>query len=979
LLMAANNYYGIPVHGQPAQYTAAATAYPAQPGLQPGYSAVGHATAAATAATSYAQRVPGAAAGAAPAPVAAYSAYPQTAPTYAAAPATPIVAASANAAAYSYPAQYAAATPQPLAASTPSVPAAAYYPQPTIAGGSAVTYSAADGAYQARPTFSHTGAAAGVAARPALAGTATTRPVSSYIAPGTYTSAYSYAASTPTTSYSYQPAPLQSSVTAAAKPNIYVQPQQATTINLTPVPLAQAPTKVGTWRAVKPTGPVPQGMPGQPGRVFKGPRIPPKPQQLHYCEVCKISCAGPQTYKEHLEGQKHKKKEASVKTGTTGPTTRGGNALRCELCDVTCTGSDAYAAHIRGAKHQKVVKLHTKLGKPIPSVDPVLVTKGSSSTTTSASSSVANIPQSITNIAKPPTYQQAVRQPAVPKITFVGSDKIKPEPKVEKPAVVKQPYQAATEQEVTIPRLPEEKDVQPVGHDYIEEIKNEEGKVVSFSCKLCECRFNDPNAKEMHMKGRRHRLQYKKKVNPDLVVDIKPSLRQRKMQEERAKRSQAREEFWKRREEEFRLMEEEERLYWAERRRFEEEMDDGNWYRRFPGRGPPGPGRFGPAGPHGPFGPHFMMRRPDTVDDRHCIAKHDLIFPDEAELETIQKIVVHSEKALKNVSDYLAALDSGNVDAKAKPIVKKEEDKKPGEEVKPEGQSRILVGVMRVGLLAKQLLLKGDTNVDLVVLCGEKPTKSLLERIATNLPGQLSVVAPEDSYEVTRVIEHACLVISNGQEGAEGRLSVRITLTSPLMRETAEEQAGAGSTDPPDVLDHARCIEALAELRHVKWFHSRALSRHSCTVVIRILRDLCQRNPTWSPLKCWPIELLVEKVLNSAGVPLSPGDALRRVFEALAGGILLPDSPGFLNPCEKEPTDAAAELTNQEREDITSSSQHALRLIAFRQIHKVLGMEQLPPPKQWRFARKRRRDSSNGEAGEDAAEEKKDKKDEMVE
>ena len=32
----------------------------------------------------------------------------------------------------------------------------------------------------------------------------------------------------------------------------------------------------------------------------------------------------------------------------------------------------------------------------------------------------------------------------------------------------------------------------------------------------------------------------------------------------------------------------------------------------------------------------------------------------------------------------------------------------------------------------------------------------------------------------------------------------------------------------------------------------RALSRHSCMVVIRILRDLCQRNPTWSPLKCWP-------------------------------------------------------------------------------------------------------------------------------
>ena len=269
-----------------------------------------------------------------------------------------------------------------------------------------------------------------------------------------------------------------------------------------------------------------------------------------------------------------------MKTGTSGPTTRGGNALRCELCDVTCTGSDAYAAHIRGAKHQKVVKLHTKLGKPIPSVDPVLVTKGAGSPASSGGPTSApnapaqattttptgpppplpNPPQSIANLAKPAQTYTSARQPTIPKITFVGSDKIKPEvTKVEvKQTVVAKPYNNTyAEQEVTIPRLPEEKDVQPVGHDYIEEIKNEEGKVISFSCKLCECRFNDPNAKEMHMKGRRHRLQYKKKVNPDLVVDIKPSLRQRKMQEERAKRSQAREEFWKRREEEFRLMEEE--------------------------------------------------------------------------------------------------------------------------------------------------------------------------------------------------------------------------------------------------------------------------------------------------------------------------------------------------------------------------------------------------------------------------------------
>ena len=48
-----------------------------------------------------------------------------------------------------------------------------------------------------------------------------------------------------------------------------------------------------------------------------------------------------------------------------------------------------------------------------------------------------------------------------------------------------------------------------MGQEYIEEMKNEAGKIVSFNCKLCECKFNDPNAKEMHMKGRKHRLQYK--------------------------------------------------------------------------------------------------------------------------------------------------------------------------------------------------------------------------------------------------------------------------------------------------------------------------------------------------------------------------------------------------------------------------------------------------------------------------------------
>jgi len=123
--------------------------------------------------------------------------------------------------------------------------------------------------------------------------------------------------------------------------------------------------------------------------------------------------------------------------------------------------------------------------------------------------------------------------------------------------------------------------------------------------------------------------------------------------------------------------------------------------------------------------------------------------------------------------------------------------------------------------------------------------------------------------------------------------------------------------------------------------------------------------------------LLVEKCVSTGGANMPPGDSLRRVFECIASGILLPGGPGLYDPCEKEAYDVTATLTNQQREDITALAQHALRLIAFRQIHKVMGMDALPSYFSQKFAngkrfnnRKRRHTSSTGEEGA----EKKDKK-----
>lgn len=59
--------------------------------------------------------------------------------------------------------------------------------------------------------------------------------------------------------------------------------------------------------------------------------------------------------------------------------------------------------------------------------------------------------------------------------------------------------------------------------------------------------------------------------------------------------------------------------------------------------------------------------------------------------------------------------------------------------VRSENPARLLKGVMRVGILAKGLLLRGDRNVHLILLTAKKPTVSLLKNIAKQLPKELEV------------------------------------------------------------------------------------------------------------------------------------------------------------------------------------------------------------------------------------------------
>ncbi|KAM6238017.1 spermatid perinuclear RNA-binding protein isoform 5-T8 [Spheniscus humboldti] len=328
-------------------------------------------------------------------------------------------------------------------------------------------------------------------------------------------------------------------------------------------------------------------------------------------------------------------------------------------------------------------------------------------------------------------------------------------------------------------------------------------------------------------------------------------------------------------------------------------------------------------------------------DDRHVMVKHSTIYPSPEELEAVQNMVSTVECALKHVSDWM---DEKNKSTKCEGDA---EAKEEGAESNAKDQGgRTLCGVMRIGLVAKGLLIKDDMDLELVLMCKEKPTKTLLCIVKDNLPAQIQKLT-EEKYLVEEHVNEAAILIRNTKEP---KLTLKVILTSPLIRDEAEKKEGVDNVamkDPPDLLDRQKCLEALASLRHAKWFQARANGLKSCVIVLRILRDLCNRVPTWAPLKGWPLELICEKSIGTCNRPLGAGEALRRVMECLASGILLPGGPGLHDPCEREPTDALSYMTVQQKEAITHSAQHALRLSAFGQIYKVLEMDPLPSNKSF--------------------------------
>lgn len=263
--------------------------------------------------------------------------------------------------------------------------------------------------------------------------------------------------------------------------------------------------------------------------------------------------------------------------------------------------------------------------------------------------------------------------------------------------------------------------------------------------------------------------------------------------------------------------------------------------------------------------PNPGIRKPETSDDRHVLAKHSDIYPivsgisfylrqlklehfitdyhwgaQESELEAIQTLVSYVERSLKLVSDQLtnqpeevrikaedqattapavpaavaapATTTTTTVAATATPSATAA--------APAAAPQRMLKGVMRVGLLAKGLLLKGDREVQLVVLCSQPPTYDLLGRVAQSLPTHLAVsvfvnfvdcypsinipvfpsqqaVAPSVTFTVHPQPDQAFVQVRAIQgHGLTGDIVIKVSLTSPVVREEQLAAAAAAAAVP---------------------------------------------------------------------------------------------------------------------------------------------------------------------------------------
>lgn len=434
----------------------------------------------------------------------------------------------------------------------------------------------------------------------------------------------------------------------------------------------------------------------------------------------------------------------------------------------------------------------------------------------------------------------------------------------------------------------------------------------------------------------------------------------------------------------------------------------------------------------------------------HLLAKHKQIQPSRDQLGLISHLVTNIEKSLKKISDKL--VDEELAKLPATTPIKIEETVPATEttgEVKPDETKenhRHLKGVVRVGTIVKTLFLKSDRDIHLVVLTSKMPNYAFVKRVSGELDVELGMLAKEQvanpdieakmstgeggaesfeepkwpEYKPPKIIHHldaseslikseACINIKcelpEGEFLAETNDSyrVKISFTSMSLVATPTSQPPVETKPTSSDISEEKCRAALTEIKRVKWFNARLKPIANAILILRIMRDMCQRNPTWTCLSDWLLELIIEKcfvrnkyedvtmklravfecissgilfmttmsiqvkpnnyqqrqagaINNKEGIitPIVPAEAEAKNIKVVAATIgteITPENPnitmGFSDPCSEVQSEAnvfEAHLSCQQREELTASAQTFLRMISLRKTHEVLAIDLIKMP-----------------------------------
>lgn len=333
------------------------------------------------------------------------------------------------------------------------------------------------------------------------------------------------------------------------------------------------------------------------------------------------------------------------------------------------------------------------------------------------------------------------------------------------------------------------------------------------------------------------------------------------------------------------------------------------------------------------------------------LAKHIQIQPDKEQMTVINQLATCIEQSMKQVSDKLM---HDELKMQGLPL--------EGNSNEVLLQARKLRGIFRVGPLEKGLLLKTDRELNMTAITTDIPTLTLVNKILNELQlsSDLFKVTPEHDQlnkkglklirDESSIKTEGCAYITYEYKPTDVDFyRVKLSFTSTkLDRDLAQINVLNGSKDSLPV---EKCIECIDELRRTKWFSVKLKPIANAMLILRVMRDFCRRTPTWFVLNDWLLELVVDKcfVRNKyEKVSLK----FRTIFEAFSSGMLFMQSLTSMNhdnvteclelvdPCIKESVKSIFEhVTQQQKEDLTSSAQHALRLIAYKKINQILALD----------------------------------------